>query len=348
VPDEGKRRTILNKKSERSFTAADISPEHLNKGQEVRFAADIKRLLSYTDRFVAVACPACGSMDSKKAFRKYELDYVTCLDCETVYINPRPTPEVLEIYYSRSENYRYWNRYIFPASENVRREKIFRPRVERLLEICRRHGVEGKTIVEVGAGFGIFCEELKKIGFFEKVIGVEPTPDLAETCRRKGIETIEKPIEQVEFKDENIDVVASFEVIEHLFSPREFIESCYSILSPGGLVVFTCPNVKGFDISVLGPVSDAIDVEHLNYFNLESLSMLLRECGFEVLEALTPGRLDADRVRQAILSGQFDAEPYPFLKRVLIEKWDEAGEGFQDFLEENKLSSHMWIVGRKK
>ena len=24
-----------------------------------------------------------------------------------------------------SENYRYWNKYIFPASEAVRREKIF-------------------------------------------------------------------------------------------------------------------------------------------------------------------------------------------------------------------------------
>ena len=134
--------------------------------------------------------------------------------------------------------------------------------------------------MEVGAGFGIFCEEIKKAGFFDRVIGVEPTPDLAETCRKKGLEIIEKPIEQVVFQDEKIDVVASFEVIEHLFCPREFIESCFSLLSPGGLLVLTCPNVKGFDISVLGPVSDAVDVEHLNYFNLGSLSGLLTDCAY--------------------------------------------------------------------
>ena len=72
-------------------------------------------------------CPACGSKNAEKAFEKYEMGYVVCSDCETMYINPRPAPEILEKYYATSENYRYWNKYIFPASEKPRREKIFRP-----------------------------------------------------------------------------------------------------------------------------------------------------------------------------------------------------------------------------
>ena len=89
---------------------------------------------------------------------------------------------------------------------------------------------------------------------------------------KKGIETIEKPVEKVKFSDEKVDVIASFEVIEHLFSPRDLIIKCASILSPGGILILTCPNVQGFDISVLQKLSNSVDFEHLNYFNPSSLS----------------------------------------------------------------------------
>ena len=42
-----------------------------------------------------------------------------------------------------SQNYAYWNDVIFPASEAVRREKIFRPRAQRMADLCRRVGVTG-------------------------------------------------------------------------------------------------------------------------------------------------------------------------------------------------------------
>ena len=50
---------------------------------------------------------------------------------------------------------------------------------------------------------------------FAKVIGIEPTPDLAQTCRDLGIHIIEAPYEQVALC-EKVDVIAHFEVIEHL------------------------------------------------------------------------------------------------------------------------------------
>ena len=98
--------------------------------------------------------------------QKYELSYVRCRDCATLYISPRPTPAILGEYYATSENYAYWNKYIFPASEDARREKIFRPRGERLMAICQRHGVPRGTLLEVGAGFGTFCEEVTRLALF--------------------------------------------------------------------------------------------------------------------------------------------------------------------------------------
>lgn len=325
----------------------EIRPDELRAEQAARFQADVKRLLSRKSEFVEAGCPACDRRSGQLTFEKYELCYLRCSACHTIYISPRPSPALLETYYAESENYAYWNQVIFPASMEARREKIFRPRVERVLELCDRLGVPGGTLLEVGAGFGLFCEEMVKTGRFERVVGVEPTPGLAETCRTRGIETIELPIERVELGTTRVDVVASFEVIEHLFCPREFISGCANLLSEGGLLVLTCPNGNGFDVGVLGSISDTVDVEHLNYFNPGSLSALVTSLGFEVLEVTTPGKLDAELVRKKVLAGEFSLAGEPFLEEVLIERWEALGGPFQDFLASNKLSSHMWLVARR-
>ena len=326
---------------------SEIRPDHLMQGQAKALADDIRWLLQHKDDFVHVPCPACGSENATKAFEKNELTYMICSDCGTMYTNTRPTPEILEEYYVRSKNYWYWNKYIFPASETARREKIFRPRADRIADICQRHGIKSGVLMEVGAGFGTFCEEVQRLGIFRRVIAVEPTPDLAETCRRRGLEVIEERIEKVRLESDIIDVVASFEVIEHLFSPRDFLLSCAAVLSPGGLLVITCPNVRGFDIVVLQQLSQTVANEHLNYFHPASLYHLVEGCGFEVLEVLTPGKLDAELVRKKILAGELDVSSRPFLKQVLVDEWERIGDRFQKFLTDNMLSSHMWVIGKK-
>jgi 2-polyprenyl-3-methyl-5-hydroxy-6-metoxy-1,4-benzoquinol methylase len=326
----------------------EIRPDILRDEQAKRFASDINRLLKYRAQFQDVSCPACDSVNASKVFTKYELSYVKCSQCETVYINPRPSPDILERYYETSENYAYWNEFIFPASESARREKIFRPRANRLVEICQRFNIKTQTLLEVGAGFGTFCEEVKKLKLFDRVIAVEPTPGLAETCRKKGLDVIEKPIEQIQLKQGGVDVVAAFEVIEHLFSPMNFLKSCWELLAPRGIVVVSCPNIKGFDLVVLQELSETVDVEHLNYFHPDSLSKLFISCGFQILEVTTPGNLDAELVRKKILSGAFDVKSQPFLKQVLVDGYENLGNNFQEFLVQNKLSSHMWLVAQKQ
>jgi 2-polyprenyl-3-methyl-5-hydroxy-6-metoxy-1,4-benzoquinol methylase len=335
--------------SRTTLRETEIRPDHLMKEQAARFAADVANLLKHKSKFVEVPCPACGESKGQKTFEKFELQYLECAVCETVYISPRPTPPILEDFYANSENYAYWNKFIFPSSAEARRERIFRPRADRAFEMCQRHGLRrGGVLMEVGAGFGLFCEEIKKLGFFDRVIAVEPTPDLAETCRKKGLEVFEQPVEKVTLEPGSVNVIACFEVLEHLFSPREYLRSCASLLAPGGLIVLTCPNIKGFDIVTLREVSDTVDVEHLNYFHPDSLSRLVRACGLDVLEVSTPGQLDAELVRKKALAGEFDLSGHPFLKQLLLDEWDRLGGVFQEFLAANQLSSHMWLVATKK
>ena len=328
------------------FDENDIRPAKMMAAKIECVDSDRNYLLERRDEWVVVSCPACDSSDTTPRGKKRGFVYVECRQCGTVYTNPRPSEAILGDFYANSKNYAYWNRYIFPATKDIRRTKIFRPRAERVRDYCHDLDIQPGVLLEVGAGFGIFCEEMNKMDIFERIIALEPTPDLVETCRRKNFEVIDTPIEQV-LESEIADVLAAFEVIEHLFSPRVFTDQCFRLLRPGGLLVLTCPNVRGFDVATLGMLSGTFDHEHINYFHTESLPALLKCSGFDVLDVQTPGRLDAEIARKHVIEGTFSLDNQPFLNTLLMDRWEELGSSFQDFLVAHKMSSHMWIVGRK-
>ena len=284
----------------------DIRPKHLMAKQRVAMLTDVGRILSRFSDFVFVNCPACENGIYSPKFEKNGITYVECRECRTFYVNPRPPPKVLEWFYHGSPNYAYWNEVIFPATEAARLERIFVPRVDRLLELCRKYEVSTNSLLEIGAGYGTFCGEITKRNVFTRVVALEPTPDLAKTCRKRGLEVLGLPVESIQLNSlELFDVVASFEVIEHLFKPIDFVGHMKRLLNPGGIIMLTCPNGRGFDIETLGTVSNSVDHEHLNYFNPESLTGLLEKCGLEILESFTPGRLDVNLVRNKIVKSTF-------------------------------------------
>ena len=65
------------------------------------------------------------------------------------------------------------------------------------------------------------------------------------------------------------------------------------------------------------------------------------------MEVLTPGKLDAELVRKKILTGELDVSLQPFLNQILVDEWERVGDSLQQFLADNMLSSHMWLVARK-
>jgi len=324
----------------------EIRPVNLMEENEVLHRQDVEELLKEKGSFVEVPCPSCDSRNYRPIFKKEDFSFVVCADCETVFINPRPASETLINFYANSKSIKHWNDKIYPASEAVRRSNVFVPRAKRVIELCQKYGTKDDVIFDVGGGYGTFCEEIKNFNFFKKVVCVEPSRDLAETCRQKGIEVIEKPIEDIGMS--GASVITNFELIEHLFSPKDFILACHKALSKDGLFFLTTPNIKGFDLVTLGASSDNIaGPNHINYFNCDSLGRLLESCGFKVEEVLTPGKLDAEIVRNKILNGKFDVSNQPFLKNILLDNWEDLGLSFQSFLAENKLSSHLWVVARK-
>ena len=323
----------------------DIRPPELMNDKKPCIEKDQNFLKKNMQRWVNVNCPACNNSQYSLFSKKDGFNYVTCNDCGTVFMNPRPSQDLLHEFYKISENYKYWKKYIFPATAKMRRKNIFAPRAKMVADISKNTGVNSGTLLEVGAGYGLFCEEIEKIGYFNRIIAVEPTVDLSAHCKELGFEVIQQPIELIE-DDKIADVIAAFEVIEHLFCPNEFIYKCIKLLKPNGLLIITCPNLLGFDIALLGDQSHTINHEHLNYFHPDSIRVLLENSGFKIVKIQTPGVLDAAIVRNQALDGKFDLSNKPFLKNILLDNWERIGSNFQEFLSSNCLSSHMMVIAR--
>lgn len=324
---------------------SELCPDELLHLQEAAFARDIARLQARAAEFVAVACPACQSRTHTHVFDKFGFAFQRCNDCGTLYMSPRPSEALMRDYYRNSENYAVWAKYVFPASETARREKIHKPWLARIIDYCQRFNVPQGVLIEVGPGFGTFSAVATESEAFQRVLAVEPTPELADACRQRGVHVLEKRIEDLAADElPQADVVVAFEVIEHLFDPGAFLAGIRPCLRPGGLLVLSCPNGQGFDIAMLGAHSLAVDAEHVNLFSPESLAGLLERQNFAVAEISTPGRLDAEFVRMAALNHVITLDS--FLQRVLIDEWERLGWPFQQFLAAQGLSSHLWVVAR--
>ncbi|MBT3866186.1 methyltransferase domain-containing protein [Candidatus Woesearchaeota archaeon] len=119
-------------------------------------------------------------------------------------------------------------------------------------------------------------------------------------------------------KDGEVDVVIAGEIVEHLFNARKFLEECYRILSPGGALILSTPNMvslKNRLRSLFGkiprhacfpidyPFKEKYDMQkHVNDFTLFTLRDLLEKVGFKVTKASSSGLLLKNK---AILSPKF-------------------------------------------
>jgi len=323
----------------------EIRADDLYEQNQRLHILDTKKVLLNKDSFVRVHCPACNKNESTFLFSKYGFRIVSCDFCKTYFVNPRPTQEMIFDYYQNSLSAQFWKEIIFPKSQQARIKHIIHDRIEKIVDYCKRNRSPFETIMDVGAGDGTFCEQLLKLRLFKKVLAVEPDHNLAQSCREKGLYILEEFIENI--ASIKVDVVTSFESIEHLFDPKTYIVNIFDKLNNHGLFFITTPNIKGFDLLLLQDKSDTIaPPSHLNYFHPDSLSLLLEGCGFKILEIITPGKLDAELVRKKANKGEINIEN-GFMRRILIDESEKYMDSFQKWLSDNCLSSHMWIVAQK-
>jgi len=291
-------------------------------------------------------CPACGGSSSQIAFKKAGFTFCECAGCRTLFANPLPPSQQFEAFYRDGESARYWADVFVPRVMETRRGAIVRPRVDRIRELCLARRVEPKTIVDIGAGHGMFLEEWRAKEPAVRALAVEPNATLAARCRGLGFDVFEGTGERANghWRDA-VDLATCFEVMEHVPRLVEFVASINGMLRPRGIAVMTTLGCDGFDIRVLWQDANCIcPPSHINFCSRAGFVRLFERAGFTDVEVLTPGELDVDIVRNKLAEGDVAVSRF---ERVLLASGPDALREFQEFLKRHGLSSHCWVVAKK-
>lgn len=131
-----------------------------------------------------------------------------------------------------------------------------------------------------GVGYGSFI--LRAHGAAE-VLGVDLEPEAIRYAREHyclpRLEFAQDDAHTCRFGDRSFDVMTSFETIEHLPQPREFLRNAAQLLVPGGRLLVSAPNTLQY-LRGTPPVENPF---HINEPDYGTLRGWLDEC-FEIEE----------------------------------------------------------------
>jgi 2-polyprenyl-3-methyl-5-hydroxy-6-metoxy-1,4-benzoquinol methylase len=145
-------------------------------------------------------------------------------------------------------------------------------------------GVPVSNVLDVGAGYGLLVHELAR-RFGWRVQGVELSEQESRYAReRLGVDVRTGLLGAAGFAGESFDVVASFEVIEHVADPITFLREQAACVRPGGHVLVMTDNFESAAATRLGAAFPKwIPHTHVSHFGPESLRRAVLAAG------LTPG-----------------------------------------------------------
>lgn len=102
--------------------------------------------------------------------------------------------------------------------------------------------VARKHVLDIACGEGYGTAALLKAGA-RSVVGIDISEEACNHGRRKyGINTLASCAENISLPDNSIDVIISFETIEHLENPNAFLSECIRLLTPNGFLIMSTPN----------------------------------------------------------------------------------------------------------
>lgn len=205
-------------------------------------------------------------------------DIFTCHRCGLA--RAEPPGGVAEI----EESYRDVHDNLYRASEPERREDF-----QRAIEGIERHPfVSPGSLLEIGSSVGLFLDEATKRGW--KATGIEPSRWASAQAAAMGLTVFNGMLDEFEAKSESFDVVASWDVWEHVQDPLDSLKRVHGLLKPGGLLALTTVNMGGFMARIMRGRWPWFMRMHLHYFTRKSLAEMVRRAGFDVLGMSTQSK----------------------------------------------------------
>lgn len=285
---------------------------------------------------IAIACPICKATGNREVCvtRDYvyhihgEYRFVRCDRCSHVFMNPRPTDDAIMRCYPAV--YRPYT----PAdtsSAEAAAAPASPPPVSRSRQLVRRvPGLrkflfwlgesnarimpdpprDGESrLLEIGCAHGGYLQQAQERGWV--VTGVEPSEEAAKVARQRGMDVKVGKIEEVQIPDASQDAVVAWMVLEHVPNPVDFINCCFRVLRPGGLLALSVPNATSLERFVTGRYWQGYDApRHLQVFSASEIRRLLVDAGFVDIAIIHHSTM---RAFYASIGG-FGAEHFPNAK----------------------------------
>ncbi|WP_018154800.1 class I SAM-dependent methyltransferase [Methanothermococcus thermolithotrophicus] len=221
-----------------------------------------------------IKCPICGNNPYYK-FTKTNLlgsfKFYECKNCGLLFVNPTPTKEMLDFYYSK----------IFTLPNNQKLKNI--NKFSGILKMLNTD-ITNKKVLDIGSGKGDIIKCFYNSGVKE-IVGVDIDKDLIklkDSILDEKIDVIIGDFLNVEnnLKNEYFNIITMFDVIEHFTNPKTYLEKALSKLKKGGKIIITTPNMGSLNYKICGKYWDWVSPPaHLHYFSPKSLTLLLNEFG---------------------------------------------------------------------
>ena len=184
------------------------------------------------------------------AIKSPELWYMYCNNCALRYFSPGIAGG--EELYERLQSYDWY--YMSDKPE---------------YKIVSRYINDGESILEIGAGRAAFGLLVGK----DRYRGLEYNDLAISKARSSGITLLKESVSEHAAKGERYDVVVSFQVLEHIESPAEFIKSCVDCLNPGGKLIIAVPSRDSFCGKAINNILD-MPPHHLSHWSNITLQKL--------------------------------------------------------------------------
>lgn len=254
----------------------------------------------------AIFCPICRSDDVSffSKHNKVSQNLYTCRSCGLFFVHPHlpviPGGEG-DAFSEKQEN--FWgtdtsiNLYLkWRATEN-----------QRVVNLIKTFGPAEK-VLEIGFGDGALTKHLLKMT--NEYWGIEPGADcLANTVHLLNLD----PGKTFCIKAEDMaatellmaqrgtfDLIVLVSVLEHLSIPARILETCHTLLKPGGRLFLSTPNSRYFRIFYglrrLAGI-DSWSVAHISFFNKTNLVSMVEDIGFAVDDISLAPLITADSIR---------------------------------------------------
>jgi SAM-dependent methyltransferase len=243
-------------------------------------------------------CPSCGH---ERATARYDFGrekILRCGRCTLMYIDPLPTEEETHAVYGESyfQNPRFMSGdtdALFGYADYIAERFIKQAQYTRIAQELRGYLPpldRPPRLLEVGCGFGYFLDTAFEEGF--DVRGLEFNRHAVERLRRKYAFPIHfGALESADLEPGSLDVVAMFDVIEHLRDPFGALDRVHRALVPHGLLIVATPDAESWVSRLIGKRLEDFrrTREHLFFFGRQTLSQILVRHGFEVLKLRSVG-----------------------------------------------------------